>query len=143
VETNGSTENKTELLLFGSETTTGSFEGNTYTGSYYNPALGGGYFSGEIILTLNETLDTIKTATFTGLDENPDWGIRWEKGFTATNIPIRQWENNVFTFPYEDTNICSSIESVHYIYKQNSGTTTYINHTCDEFSNISFTFSKE
>jgi hypothetical protein len=143
VETEGSTENKTELLIFSSETTIGSFEGNTYTGSYYTPAFGGGYFSGEIILTLNETLDTIKTATFTGLDENPDWGIRWEKGFTATNIPIHQWENNVFTFPYEDTNVCSSIESVHYIYKQNSGTTTYINHTCDEFSNISFRFSKE
>jgi hypothetical protein len=143
IETNGSTENKTELLIFGSEHTIGSFVGNTYNGSYYiDGAREGSYFSGEITVTLNAAHDTIVYASFTGLDEDPYWDIRWEKSFTAKNIPISPYENNVFTFQYDNTDVCKSITNVYYYLKQSS-VTTYLGHTCDEFSNVYFRFSKE
>ncbi len=144
VETGGSTENKTEQLIFGSEYAIGSFEGNTYTGSYYREGYNeGSYFSGVITVTLNEAHDSIVYASFTGLDEDPYWDIRWEKGFTAEDIPISPYENNVFTFQYNNTdNVCKSILKVNYYLKQSS-VTAYIDHTCNEFSNVSFRFSKE
>ncbi len=42
------------------------------------------------------------------------WDIRWEKGFTAKDIPISPYENNVFTFQYDNTNVCNAITNVNY-----------------------------
>lgn len=126
----------TEPLIMGSQIVSGSFTGNTFTGTFDNNG-----YSDTIIVTLNGSLDMVTEVYWSGIEENAAWNILWRKGYEAANIPIKVSDNTVFEL--SGTGVCYSLSNVVYSYKNFNSMKDIEDFTCNENSYVYIGFFKE
>ena len=133
----GPVENYTELTEFGSRSISGSFSGNTFTGSFENE-----YGVKETVtVTLNDAHDRVTSMSWAKSDEDEDLDLREYKGFSGVNIPVDPEDNS--RFECRGSNTLDCISNFYDNWTWSDQYITLLDHDCDEHSYISVSFSEK
>lgn len=125
-----------DLILGGARYITGSFKGNTFTGGAdYNG------IKDTITITLDPELTAITSVEWHVIENNEQWQILYEYGYTAAGIPVSSSEKNVFNLA--GSGVCNTLSKVIYHYSDFNGTKDIEEYQCDNLSNIYIGFIKE
>ena len=117
----------------------GSFDGNTWTGSFNE-----GGWTGQLVATLNDDRTMVTNMDFMYYynDENNNGTM----GYSFTNIPIHPWDPGLYTLHYnDDPTLCSSHVS-NVVYSWQSGSVSRTLHSgpiCDNNSWAYIRFGNE
>ena len=132
---NGTTS-ETGTLIYNTQTIDGSFNGNTFTGFFESESV-----RDTITVTLNDNLNMVESLTRSGVEENIEWQILWEKGYTAKNIPLNCDSQN--KFESKGLDVCDKVLKIIYNYTTPIYSTTLTDFSCEEVSSIVVEFSKK
>lgn len=134
--TNGDTVSNTELLIQSSGIIDGSFSGNTFTGISDN-----GYRKDTLVVTLNEGLNMVESVYWVGFEENTDWNIYWDQGFSASNVILNC--NFPFKFDLTGESVKNKITGIKYEYTTSTYIKTLTDFSSNDQSSITIEFSKK
>ena len=123
-------------LIYNTQIIEGSFDGNTFTGIFESESV-----RDTISVTLNENMNMVESLTRSGVEENTEWKIYWEKGYTAKDIPLNCDSKN--KFETKGLDVCSKISEIIYNYTTPIYSTTLTDFSCEEVSSIVVEFSKK
>ena len=128
----------TKAFPYGTPYASGSFTGNTFTGSYNISN-----YSGTISATLNRTLDTLKTITWHGEGSFPSTNSGDKIELTAT-IPLKYTGSaSLRWFETNGADVCTSIKHFDYTSFGTDYSSTTTGHECNEVSRLYVEFRKE
>lgn len=130
------TSSETGTLIYNTQIIDGSFNENTFTGIFESESV-----RDTITVILNDNLNMVEYLKRSGVEENKDWEIYWEKGYTATDLLLNCDSQNKFEAKGFD--VCNKVSEIIYNYSTPIYTTTLTDFSCEEVSSIMVEFSKK